>query len=255
MSDSFRDHFIKTTDIVVEYFDHEAKIGGFGSNFSKHFGLKRVGVHYFIIPPGFRTSRPHAESVEDEFVFVIKGEIDLLFNGRIKKMVAGDSIGFLTGTGIGHTFINNSASYVELFVAGDRTKKGNQYRFHLEPEFKNKCGAKWWDEMPAQDLGRHNGLPGKYDLALIDNNIKIVKGFVDIPNASFSYANDTETFSESKCLSRKFGLKNIAVWLDGLITKVGPMMAIDFKAGSGIAHTLMNETNEDVFYLVIRSSP
>ena len=28
-------------------------------------------------------------------------------------------------------------------------------------------------------------------------------------------------------------------------------MAIDFKAGSGIAHTLMNETNEDVFYLCV----
>ena len=284
MSDSFKDHFIKTTDIVVEYFDLEAKIGGFGSNFSKYFGLKRVGVHYFKIPPGFRTSRPHAESVEDEFIFVIKGEIDLWFNGRIKKMVAGDSIGFLPGTGIGHTFINNSATDVELFVAGDRTKKENQYRFHLEPEFKDKCGAKWWDDMPAQDLGGHNGLPGKYDLALIENTIKIEKGFVDIPNASFSYPGDTETFSEGKCLSRKFGLKNIAVWLekippnkrtswphahsaeeefvfvlkgdisvwlDGVITKAGPMMAIDFKAGSGIAHTLMNETNEDVFYLCV----
>lgn len=53
-----------------------------------------------------------------------------------KKMIAGDSIGFLPGTGIGHTFINNSNSDVELFVAGDRTKKENQYRFHLEPKFK-----------------------------------------------------------------------------------------------------------------------
>jgi uncharacterized cupin superfamily protein len=281
---SFKDFFIKTTDIAVAYFDHEAKIGGLGSNFSKHFGLQRVGVHHFVIPAGFRTSRPHAESLEDEFVFVIKGEIDLWFNGRIKKMIAGDSIGFLPGTGIGHTFINNSSSDVELFVAGDRTKKENQYRFHLDPEFKVKCGDKWWESMPVQDLGGHNGLPGNYDLTLIDNNIKIENGFVDIPAASFSYTGDTETFSDGKCLSRNFGLKSIAIWiekipptkrtswphahsveeefifvlrgeistwLNGVITKAGPMTAIDFKAGSGVAHTLINETDEDVYYLCV----
>ena len=280
----YKDHFIKAADISAEYFDQEAKIGGSGSNFSKHFGLKRVGVHHFVIPPGYRTSRPHAESLEDEFVFVIKGEIDLWFNGKIKKMNAGDSIGFLPGTGIGHTFINNSASDVELFVAGDRTKSENQYRFHLEPEFRDKCGSKWWDTMPVQDLGGHNGLPGKFELSLLENTIKVENGFIDIPKASFSYPGDTETFSEGKCLSRKFGLKSIAVWmekippykrtswphahsveeefvfvlrgtisvwLNGSIFKADPMTAIDFKAGSGVAHTLSNETDEDVYYLCV----
>ncbi len=198
----FKDHFIKSSEIAVEHFDHNAKIGGLGSNFSKHFNLKRIGVHFFVILPGFRTSRPHAESIEDEFVFVIKGEIDLWLNGRIKKMVAGDSIGFPPGTGIGHTFINNSNSQVELFVAGDRTKRENQYRFHLEPAFKDKCGDKWWESMPAQNLGGHNGLPGNYDLSLLDDSIYIVNGFVDIPPASFSYTGDSETFSEGKCLGR-----------------------------------------------------
>lgn len=281
------DHFVKTTDIVEESFDHEAKIGGFQSNFSKHFGLKRIGVHHFIIPPGFRTSRPHAESIEDEFVFVISGEIDLWLNGRIKKMIAGDSVGFPSGTGVGHTFINNSNSEVELFIAGDRTKKGNQYCFHLESELKEECGQSWWESMPAQDLGAHDGMPGKYDLSLLDDSIKVVNGFVDIPNASFSYPGDTETFSEGQCLSRKFGLKNIAlwiekippskrtswphahsveeefvfilsgevsVWLNGVITKVQPMTAIDFKAGSGVAHTLMNETSEYAYYLCVGES-
>lgn len=83
---NFKDHIVKASEIAVEHFDHYAKIGGLGSNFSKHFNLKRVGVHHFVISPGFRTSRPHAESIEEEFVFVIKGEIDLWFNGKIKKM-------------------------------------------------------------------------------------------------------------------------------------------------------------------------
>lgn len=277
-------HFVTASEIAVEYYDHDAKIGGRGSNFSKHFGLQRVGVHLFVIPPGFRTSRPHAESIEDEFIFVVKGEVELWFNGRIKKMIPGDSIGFVPGTGIGHTFINNSNSDVELFVAGDRTKKENHYRFHLEPGLKEKCGERWWDSMPPQSLGGHNGLPGEYDLSLIDNSINVLNGFIDIPKASFSYSGDTETFSEGQCLSRKFNLKSIAVWiekipptkrtswphahsveeefvfilkgqisvwLNGSILKADPMTAIDFKAGSGIAHTLINETEDDVYYLCV----
>ncbi len=280
----YENHFIKISEISVDYFDHDSKIGGKISNFSKYFDLKKLGVHFLVIPPGFRTSRPHAESLEDEFVFVVKGDVDLWFNGRIKKMISGDSIGFVPGTGIGHTFINNSSSNVELFVAGDRTKKDNQYRFHLEPSFKGSCGEKWWDTMPDQDLGGHNGLPGKYDESLTDDSIRVINGFLDIPKASFSYPGDTETFSDGRCLSRAFDLKSIAVWiekippnkrtswphahsveeefvfvlmgeisvwLNGSVFKADPMTAIDFKAGSGVAHTLTNQTDHDAYYLCV----
>ena len=266
----YAEHFVKNTDIAVEDLDQESKIGGVWANFSKHFGLKRIGVHHFVIPSGFRTTRPHAESLEEEFVFVINGEIDLWFNGRIKKMATGDCIGFPPGTGIGHTFINNSNGPVELFVAGDRSMKDNQYR--------------WWDDMPEQVLGGHDGMPGPYDLSFIDDNIKVMNAFVGIPTASFSYPGDTETFSEGQCLSRKFELQRIAlwiekippgkrtswphahsveeefvftlsgdisVWLNAEVRRVSPMTAIDFKAGSGVAHTLMNETNDDVYYLCV----
>lgn len=117
---NYQDHFVKTVDIAKEHFDYEAKIGGRDSNFSDHFGLKRIGVHFFVIPPNFRTSRPHAESIEEEFIFVVSGEVDLWYNGKIRKMTRGDSIGFPAGTGVGHCFINNSGADVELFVAGDR---------------------------------------------------------------------------------------------------------------------------------------
>ncbi len=43
----------------------------------------------------------------------------------------------------------------------------------------------------------------------------------------------------------------ISVWLNGSIFKADPMTAIDFKAGSGVAHTIINETDEDVYYLCV----
>ena len=279
-----KEHFVTVNDIAQTHDDSEGMIGGSHANFSKHFDLKRVGVHYFRIPPNRRTSRPHAESLEEEFVYVISGEIDLWFNGKVKRMVAGDCIGFPIGTGVGHTFINNSKLNVELFVAGDQTKKENQYRFHLEPELEKDCGDSWWSDMPEQNLGEHNGLPGDFDPLLVDNSIVTFNGPDNLPNDSYSYPGDDETFSNGVCLSRKFGLKSIAVWLeripigkrtswphahsieeefvyilegnptvwlDGTITDVNPETAIDFKAGSGVAHTLINKTKEDVLYLCV----
>jgi uncharacterized cupin superfamily protein len=281
---SYEDHFIRADEIATQYFDHQALIGGLSSNFSKHFDLKKIGVHIFVVPPGYRTSRPHAESLEEEFIFVIKGEVHLWYNGKIKKMSAGDCIGFPAGTGIGHTFINNSESNIELFVAGDRTKKDNKYFFHLEPALQSQYASKWWDSIPKQKLGGHPGLPGQFDSSLIDDSITVIKSYTGFPKATFSYPGDSETFSDGRCLSREFGLKSVAVWiekippekrtswphahsveeefvltlkgvisvwLNGHIFSAQPMTGIDFKAGSGVAHTLMNETQDDVFYLCV----
>ncbi len=237
-----KDHFIRVKDISDYHDDKEGMIGGTKANFSKHFGLKRVGVHYFKIPSGRRTSRPHAESLEEEFVFVISGEIDLWFNGKIKKMVPGDCVGFPIGTGIGHTFINNSSSYVELFVAGDRTKKENQYRFHLEPKPADECGANWWIDMPEQKLGSHDGLLGDFDDSLIDNSIFTFNGPDNLLNDSYSYPGDDETFTNGVCLSRKFDLKSIAVWLERI--------PVDKRTSWPHAHSI-----EEEFIYILEGSP
>jgi len=277
-------HFIKSSDIVKEFYNEELNIGGLNSNLSQYFGLKRIAAHYFSIPSGYRSSEPHAESLEEEFVYVISGEIDLWFNGKIKKMIKGDCIGFPAGTGVGHCFINNYKDNCELFVSGDRTKSNNQYHFHLDPSLKVECGDKWWDELPHQELGDHDGLPGDFSEELIDNDIKILNAFNNVTNASFSYPGDTETFSDGLCLSRHFDMKNVAIWfermpvgkrtswphahsheeefvfvLEGTPTiylnkkmiDAESFMGIDFKAGSGVAHTLTNNSDDYVYYLCV----
>lgn len=275
-------HFVNSFDVLSEYFNEELKVGGLNANLSKYFGLSRVAAHYFKIPHGYRTSEPHAESLEEEFVFVISGEIDLWLNGKIKRMTKGDCIGFPAGTGVGHCFINNSGKDCEIFVSGDRTKPDNQYHFHLDHSLEKECGDKWWSDMPKQELGEHNGLPGDFDKSLFDKNIDIFNSFENIPNDSYSYPGDTETFTNGVCLSRKFGMKNIAIWLERIppgkrtswdhahsveeefvfVLTGKPIVrlnnrdfrakeftGIDFKAGSGIAHTLYNDSDEYIYYL------
>ena len=36
-------------------------------------GLRRIGIHHERLPPGRRTSYPHAESDEEEFIYVLEG--------------------------------------------------------------------------------------------------------------------------------------------------------------------------------------
>lgn len=277
-------HFVNTVDIQTKWFNEELKIGGLNSNISKYFGLKRVAAQYFKIPSGYRSSEPHAESLEEEFVYVISGQIDLWLNGKIKKMSKGDCIGFPAGTGIGHCFINNYDEPCEIFVSGDRTKETNQYHFHLDPSLEGVCGDKWWKDMPKQVLGGHDGLPGEFDPSLIDNDIKIFNAFKNIPNDSYSYPNDSETFTNGICLSRQFDMKNIAVWLERMPSGkrsswphahsveeefvfvlegkphvslngreyiASPYTGIDFKTGSGVAHTLINKTDDYIYYLCV----
>ncbi len=277
-------HFVNTIDIQAKLFNEELKVGQLNSNISKYFGLQRVAAQYSKIPPGYRSSEPHAESLEEEFVFVISGEIDLWFNGKIKKMNKGDCIGFPAGTGIGHCFINNYQEPCEIFVSGDRTKVDNQYYFHLDASLETECGDNWWKDIPTQVLGEHPGLPGYFDSSLVDNEIEVFNAFGNLPDDSYSYPGDTETFTNGVCLSRRFGMKSIAIWLEripagkrtswphahsveeefvfvlegdpivnlnGKAYRAKPQTGIDFKAGSGVSHTLINKSDDFIYYLCV----
>ncbi len=46
----------------------------------------------------------------------------------------GDSVAFPAGTGICHTFLNNTADPVRLLVVGEKPKPENRIRYPLNPE-------------------------------------------------------------------------------------------------------------------------
>ncbi len=132
-----------------------------GSPFAKAIGLTRLGIHHELLPPGRRTSWPHAESAEEEFVYVIDGNPDAWINGQIYRLNPGDAVGFPTGTGVGHTFINNTESDVRLLVVGEASKKENKIYYPLNPSRREQCKDSWWHDIPKHDHGPHDGLPDK----------------------------------------------------------------------------------------------
>lgn len=132
-----------------------------GSPFAKSMGLSRLGIHHEWLPPGRRTSWPHAESAEEEFVYVIEGNPDAWINGQLHRLSPGDGVSFPSGTGISHTFINDTKGDVRLLVVGETSKKENKVYYPLNPSRRQQCQDTWWHDIPKHDHGSHDGMPDK----------------------------------------------------------------------------------------------
>lgn len=132
-----------------------------GSPFSRAFGLAKIGVHHELLPPGRRTSWPHAERDEEELVYVIEGHPDVWIDGHLHRLEPGDAVGFPSGTGIAHTVINNTESPVRLLVVGEASKKSNQSHYPLHPKRNAELGDARWQDVPQRELGPHDGLPDR----------------------------------------------------------------------------------------------
>jgi len=123
-------------------------------------GLVRIGINLQRLPPGSRSSWPHAEENEEEFVYVLEGEVDAWIDGDLHRMVAGELAAFPAGTGISHCFINNSESEALLLVGGEAPKKGSRIFYPLNPSRREDMKASdWWEDVPEHPRGPHDGLP------------------------------------------------------------------------------------------------
>ncbi|MBI5516311.1 MAG: cupin domain-containing protein [Deltaproteobacteria bacterium] len=126
----------------------------------KAAGLRRIGVNIQRLPPGARSSWPHAEEDEEEFVYVLEGEVDCWIDGALHRMSAGDFAAFPAGTGICHAFLNNTEREVRLLVGGEAPKSDSRIYYPLHPSRRGDMPwSAWWDDVPARPQGPHDGLP------------------------------------------------------------------------------------------------
>lgn len=80
-------------------------------------GLTQFGVNLTRLKPGAASAARHWHEAEDEFVFVLEGEITLIENEGETLLRRGDAAGFKAGVPNGHHLINKSnadAVYLEI---------------------------------------------------------------------------------------------------------------------------------------------
>ena len=81
------------------------------------FGLTRIGINHTTLPPGKESAMRHWHTHEDEFVYVLEGEVVLRTEAGEQQLIAGMCAGFPAGSADGHQLINRSdrpAVYLEI---------------------------------------------------------------------------------------------------------------------------------------------
>jgi uncharacterized cupin superfamily protein len=84
-------------------------------------GLKNFGVNLTELPPGCWSSQRHWHSAQDEFIYVVEGEITLVTDAGETLLKPGMCAGFPAGKPDGHHLINKSDRKAVYLEVGDRT--------------------------------------------------------------------------------------------------------------------------------------
>ncbi len=85
-----------------------------------HAGLDQYGVNLTILPPGEASALRHWHRNEDEFVYLLSGEVVLVTDDGEEVMTAGMCAGFKAGVENGHQLVNRSNSDATYLEVGSR---------------------------------------------------------------------------------------------------------------------------------------
>jgi uncharacterized cupin superfamily protein len=244
---------------------------------------KNLSVKVQILKPGECSSLPHAESLEEEFFYVLQGTPLVWLDGYTYQLGPGHCVGFPSGEGLCHNVINESSGDVFLLVIGEKTKKENRCVFPLHPdELKNNPSFNW-TSWPQRKLGPHPGTAGSGVEALdASKHQRIVFAPKRERQKPFSYTGSTETFGRGSRISDALDLNVLGfwhelldptkrsswphchsedeefcyilnghpqVWMNGYVKTLQPGDLVYFEPGTSLSHTLINPSPDVVEYL------
>jgi uncharacterized cupin superfamily protein len=149
-------HWTELEEPDDSHYPNDTELMAIGAPLASALGLTRIGIHHNRLAPGRRTSYPHAESAEEEFVYVLEGKPDVWIDGELHALSPGDSVAFPAGTGICHTFLNNTDTDVRLLVIGEKPKAENRIRYPLN-EAHQATREDQWTDWPQRPIGPHDG--------------------------------------------------------------------------------------------------
>ena len=86
----------------------------------KAAGLDQFGVNLTTLKPGAASSLRHWHEKEDEFVFILRGEVVLIEDDGETVLKAGDCAAFPKNTGNGHHMVNRSGETAVYLEVGSR---------------------------------------------------------------------------------------------------------------------------------------
>jgi len=90
-------------------------------------GLTKLGVNLVTLAPGGQSALRHWHTLEDEFVYVVSGELVLATDGGEQVLTAGMCAGYPAGSRDAHHMINRSAAPAVYLEVGSRIDGDNAF--------------------------------------------------------------------------------------------------------------------------------
>jgi uncharacterized cupin superfamily protein len=84
-------------------------------------GLKNFGINLVTLDPRSESSMRHWHEKQDEFIFVLEGEVTLVTNAGRQRLGPGMAAGFAAGSTDAHQLVNETNKPVVYLEVGDRT--------------------------------------------------------------------------------------------------------------------------------------
>jgi len=105
------------------------------------FGLQGFGVNHVTMAPGAMSALFHRHAVQDEWIYVLSGELVLVHDGGETLLGAGMCAGFAAG-GTGHQLVNRSAREASYLEVGDR-RPGDSATYPRDDLAAERSGDGW----------------------------------------------------------------------------------------------------------------
>jgi len=100
-------------------------------------GLSQFGVNLVTVEPGAWSSQRHWHALEDEFVYVLDGEVALIEDEGEQPLGPGDCAAFPAGSRNGHHLINRGARPATILVVGSRNPDDHGEYSDIDMKFTN----------------------------------------------------------------------------------------------------------------------
>jgi len=104
-------------------------------------GLTQFGVNLMRLAPGAWSSQRHWHTEEDEFVYVLAGEVVLVTDAGEEILRAGDCAAFPASRADGHHLINRSAAPATCLEVGSRRTGDRVFYPDIDMIFDRQLGG------------------------------------------------------------------------------------------------------------------
>ena len=115
-------------------------------------GLTQFGVNITRIKPHSASALRHAHENEDEFIYVLEGELILHENDGETLLGPGDAAGFKAGSGIAHCLINRTGRDAVYLEVGTRAKSERVHYPDVDFVMERDAAGRRWSRKSGEPI-------------------------------------------------------------------------------------------------------